>query len=79
MAVPPAKKNSFKNDKTEAAMLLDSKMLQLLVCPLTKQNLEFDVKKSELKSVSARLAYPIRGGIPILLPSEARALDDKEL
>lgn len=79
MAVPPAKKKSPKNDKTEAVMPLDSKMLQLLVCPLTKQNLEFDAKKSELKSVSARLAYPIRGGIPILLPSEARALDDKEL
>ena len=79
MAVPPAKKKSSKLDKTEAALLLDPKMFELLVCPLTKQNLEFDVKKSELKSVSARLAYPIRGGIPILLPSEARALDDKEL
>lgn len=75
MAVPPAKKKPPKNESTH----LDANMLQLLVCPLTKQNLEFNAKKCELKSVSARLAYPIRGGIPILLPSEARPLDDKEL
>lgn len=79
MAVPSAKKKTSRTEKAETAMLLDSKMLQLLVCPLTKQNLELDTKKCELKSVSARLAYPIRGGIPILLPSEARSLDDKEL
>lgn len=79
MAAPPLKKKPSKIQKTDTAMPLDSKMLQLLVCPLTKQNLELDEKKCELKSVSARLAYPIRGGIPILLPSEARALDDKEL
>lgn len=79
MAVPPTKKKSAKNDSADESLLLDAKMLQLLVCPLTKQNLEFNAKKCELKSVSARLAYPVRGGIPILLPSEARALDDKEL
>jgi len=79
MAAQPAKKKPSKNGKPETAMQLDSKMLQLLVCPLTKQSLEFNAEKCELKSVSARLAYPIRGGIPILLPSEARALDDKEL
>lgn len=79
MATPPAKKKTSKSEKTEAAMPLDPKMMQLLVCPLTKQILEFSADKCELKSVSARLAYPIRGGIPILLPSEARALDDKEL
>ncbi|MDZ7823912.1 MAG: Trm112 family protein [Ahrensia sp.] len=54
-------------------------MLQLLVCPLTKHGLEFDAAKSELKSKSARLAYPVRGGIPILLPSEARPLEDNEI
>ncbi len=79
MAVPPAKKTPPKNELAESSTHLDANMLQLLVCPLTKQNLELNAKKNELKSVSARLAYPIRGGIPILLPSEARPLDDKEL
>ena len=58
---------------------IDRKMLELLVCPLTKHSLTYDAKKQELKSKSARLAYPVRGGIPIMLPSEARALEDNEL
>jgi uncharacterized protein YbaR (Trm112 family) len=54
---------------------LDPKMLELLVCPLTKGTLEYDREAEELISVKAALAYPIRDGIPILLPSEARALE----
>lgn len=55
---------------------IDKKLLDLLVCPLTKGPLELDEEKNELISTSAHLAYPIRDGIPILLPSEARPLDD---
>ncbi|MEM1377217.1 MAG: Trm112 family protein [Pseudomonadota bacterium] len=55
---------------------LDQKMVDLLVCPLTKQPLHYDELKSELVSRAASLAYPIRGGVPILLPSEARNLND---
>ncbi|MDQ0997461.1 uncharacterized protein YbaR (Trm112 family) [Phyllobacterium ifriqiyense] len=55
---------------------LDRKLLELLVCPLTKGPLTYDKKKSELISKKARLAYPVRDGIPIMLPSEARALED---
>ena len=54
---------------------LDPKMLELLVCPLTKGALKYDRESGELISTSAALAYPIRDGIPILLPSEARALE----
>ena len=50
-------------------------MLDLLVCPLTKGALTFDRKANELISKSAKLAFPIRNGIPILLPSEARELE----
>ncbi|MHC1547392.1 Trm112 family protein [Phyllobacterium sp. K27] len=55
---------------------LDRKLLELLVCPLTKGPLIYDQEKSELISKKARLAYPVRDGIPIMLPSEARALED---
>jgi uncharacterized protein len=54
---------------------IDPKLLEILVCPLTKGPLEYDVGKQELISRSAKLAYPIRDGIPIMLPEEARALD----
>lgn len=55
--------------------LTNPKMLELLVCPLTKTTLTYDKEAMELISVAAKLAYPIRDGIPILIPSEARALD----
>jgi len=51
---------------------LDVKLLELLVCPLTKGPLRYDAQNSELISEKAKLAYPVRGGIPIMLPSEAR-------
>jgi len=54
---------------------VDPKLLEILVCPLTKTRLEYDAEKQELISRSAKLAYPIRDGIPIMLPEEARALE----
>jgi hypothetical protein len=54
---------------------IDPKLLEILVCPLTKGPLEFDTSKQELISRSAKLAYPIRDGIPIMLPEEARKID----
>ena len=55
---------------------VDPKLLELLVCPLTKGRLSYDREHNELVSVKARLAYPIRDGIPIMLVSEARSLED---
>ena len=55
--------------------LLDPKLLEILVCPLTKGPLEYDAVRQELISRAAKLAYPIRDGIPIMLPEEARRLD----
>ena len=57
---------------------MDSKLLQILVCPVTKGPLIFDKKNNELISKSARLAYPIRDGIPVMLEDEARKLEEKE-
>lgn len=57
----------------------DRRMLEVLVCPLTKTSLYYDEARQELVSRAARLAYPIRDGIPVMLPDEARALDDEEL
>ena len=54
---------------------IDRRLLEILVCPLTKNTLEYDSARQELVSRSARLAYPIRDGIPIMLPDEARVLD----
>lgn len=55
---------------------LDPKLLELLVCPLTKTTLDYDAERQELISRTARLAFPIRDGIPIMLPEEARRLDE---
>ncbi len=55
---------------------ISPKLLELLVCPLTKSRLEYDSAAQELISRQARLAYPIRDGIPIMLPEEARQLTD---
>jgi hypothetical protein len=54
---------------------VDPKLLEILVCPLTKGPLEYDADRQELVSRSAKLAYPIRDGIPIMLADEARKLD----
>ena len=58
---------------------MDTKLLELIVCPVTKGPLEFDRDRQELTSRSARLAYPVRDGIPVLLENEARTLSDDEL
>jgi uncharacterized protein YbaR (Trm112 family) len=54
---------------------VDPKLLEILVCPLTKTTLEYDAVRQELISRKAKLAYPIRDGIPIMLPEEARKID----
>ncbi len=58
---------------------MDTRLLELLVCPVTKGPLEYHRDQQELVSRSARLAYPVRDGIPILLENEARTLTDDEL
>lgn len=68
--------NGDKPAQSSEAGNIDESLLSLLVCPLTKQNLEFDRDNCELISRAANLAYPVRGGIAIMLPSEARSLDD---
>jgi uncharacterized protein YbaR (Trm112 family) len=55
---------------------IDSRLLEILVCPLTKGPLEYDRDAGELISRKAGLAYPVRDGIPIMLPEEARKLED---
>ncbi len=68
--------NSQSDERNAAtASGLDPKLLEILVCPLTKGPLRFDAQRMELVSESAGLAYPVRDGIPIMLPDEARPLD----
>lgn len=57
---------------------MDSKLLELLVCPVTKGPLTYDKERQELISKSARLAYPVRDGIPVMLEEEARKLTPSE-
>ena len=59
-------------------MDVDPKLLEILVCPLTKGNLVYDRERQELISKKAGLAYPIRDGIPVMLPDEARTLEERE-
>ena len=68
---------SSRNDSRRGPepVRIDRRLLEILVCPLTKNTLEYDLARQELVSRSARLAYPIRDGIPIMLPDEARVLD----
>ncbi|HIJ62904.1 MAG TPA: Trm112 family protein [Rhodospirillaceae bacterium] len=61
---------------TERTPGVDPKLLELLVCPLTKGPLTYDAEQQELISEKAQLAFPIRDGIPIMLPSEARPLGE---
>ncbi len=58
---------------------MDTKLLELLVCPVTKGPLEYDREAQELISRSARLAYPVTDGIPVLLERDARVMSDEEL
>ncbi|MFI4973739.1 MAG: Trm112 family protein [Caulobacterales bacterium] len=63
---------------TSPAPEIDPRLLEILVCPVTRGPLEYDRVRGELISRSARLAYPIRAGLPIMLPEEARPLDDAD-
>lgn len=67
-----------QDDKTRspAEQRVDPKLLEILVCPLTKTSLDYDAERQELISRAAGLAFPIRDGIPIMLPEEARKLDE---
>ncbi|MGP0057941.1 MAG: Trm112 family protein [Beijerinckiaceae bacterium] len=73
---------SDKAPKTSSAerpsepLRVDPRLLEILVCPVTKTTLEYDAERQELISRAARLAYPIRDGIPIMLPEEARPLEE---
>ena len=68
--------NTPETPQAVEATRIDPKLLELLVCPLTKETLEYDAVRQELISRRAKLAYPIRDGIPIMLPEEARPLED---
>ncbi|MDF2140462.1 Trm112 family protein [Paenirhodobacter sp. CAU 1674] len=65
----------MSDDLPQDKPLFDRRMLEALVCPLTQAVLTYDAERQELVSKAAKLAYPIRGGIPILLADEARPLD----
>ncbi|WP_296713221.1 Trm112 family protein [Rhodoblastus sp.] len=56
--------------------VVDPRLLEILVCPLTKTTLRYDRERNELVSLAAHLAYPIRDGIPIMLPEEARRIEE---
>jgi uncharacterized protein len=71
MSSPP----SSPSPPDRPADSVDPKLLEILVCPLTKTPLEYDAAKQELISRAAKLAYPIRDGIPIMLAEEARRID----
>jgi len=62
---------------SDPAPNIDPRLLEILVCPVTHGRLEYDRERAELISRGARLAYPIRNGVPIMLPEEARSLDDE--
>jgi uncharacterized protein len=72
----PKTKDEDGEERPASARRIDPKLLEILVCPLTKEPLIYDAERQELISRAARLAYPIRDGIPIMLVEEARQLDD---
>ena len=67
------------SDEFSVPPSVDPRLLEILVCPVTKGPLEYDRAKGELISRSAKLAYPIRDGVPIMLPDEARTLEVRAL
>ena len=68
-------RNKGEWDMNDTSAGVDPKLLEILVCPVSKEPLRYDAERQELISDKAKLAYPIRDGIPIMLPDEARALD----
>ena len=73
----PEQRSTVPTVVTKGAPRIDPRLLEILVCPITKATLEYDSVRQELVSRAARLAYPIRDGIPIMLPEEARHLSDE--
>lgn len=65
-------------ETTEKTEIVDPRLLEILVCPVTRGPLVYDREAQELVSKKARLAYPIRDGVPVMLPDEARELTDAE-
>ena len=65
-------------DAASLGQMLDPRLVEVLVCPLTHGQLDYDREKGELISKKARLAYPIRDGVPVMLADEARALGEDE-
>lgn len=70
---PTSTVENMSEDKEKS---VDPRLLEVLVCPVTKSALRYDREKQELISDSAKLAYPIRDGVPIMLPDEARQIED---
>ena len=75
-ASTPSKDGTITRKSVAEAAGVDPRLLEILVCPLTKTTLRYDRERNELVSIAAHLAYPIRDGIPIMLPEEARRIDE---
>jgi uncharacterized protein len=69
---------TVRSASPSAAGEIDPRLLEVLVCPVTHTQLEYNREAGELVSRAARLAYPIRDGVPVMLPEEARSLDEAE-
>ena len=67
--------NEIQTVEPNRAQRVDPKLLEILVCPLTRSTLAYDSERQELISKAAKLAYPIRDGVPIMLPEEARPIE----
>jgi len=74
--MPPERSDDLSDDLPDLTAEIDPRLLEILVCPVTHGPLDYDRARSELVSKQARLAYPIRDGVPIMLPEEARELTD---
>jgi uncharacterized protein len=72
----PSKPEGAAPRSAAEAAGVDPRLLEILVCPLTKTALRYDRERNELVSLAAHLAFPIRDGIPIMLPEEARRIDE---
>jgi uncharacterized protein len=77
ITIPLQERPSMDPASSETGAAVDPRLLEILVCPLTKTPLRYDRERRELISDAARLAYPIRSdGVPVMLPDEARKIDD---
>jgi uncharacterized protein YbaR (Trm112 family) len=75
LPVPGSAETNAAQNPADAAGV-DPRLLEILVCPVTKTTLRYDRERNELVSLAAHLAYPIRDGIPIMLPEEARRIEE---